>query len=266
MALNLLLIYILLGCLASFLSGLLGIGGGLLVVPALFFIFTHFQIIPTPQLMHVVIGTSLATSIINLLFSVRAHQNQGAVCWPVFAAMSPGVIIGALLLGPSIMKITPGDILKIIFGLFCLISAAQIIFRKKNIITQENLPNKTSMFLLGLGTGSISTLLGIAGGMITGTILHYCHMDMRKIVGTSSAICLVLAISGTIGMMVIGYHQAGLPKWTTGFIYWPAFLGITLPSLFITALGANLAHKLPVNILKNIFAILVFMIGLKMLL
>lgn len=260
------LLYLLLGCFASFLSGLLGIGGGLLVVPALFFVFTQFQVIPTPQLMHVVIGTSLATSIINLIFSVTAHQRQGAVRWSVFVAMAPGVIAGALLIGPVIMKITSGDALKIIFGVFCLISAAQMIFRKKNIAAQENLPSKTIMILLGLVTGSVSSLLGIAGGMMTGTILNYCRMDMRKIVGTTSAICLVLSISGTIGMMVVGYHQPNLPKWTTGFIYWPAFLGIVLPSLLITSLGANLAHKLPVNILKNIFAVLVFVIGLKMLL
>lgn len=254
------------GCFASFLSGLLGIGGGLLVVPALFFVFTQFHVIPTPELMHVVIGTSLATSVINLIFSVTAHQRQGAVRWPVFVAMSPGVIAGALLIGPSIMKITPGDVLKIIFGVFCLISAAQMIFRKKNVSDQENLPGKTKLFLLGLTTGSVSSLLGIAGGMMTGTILNYCHMDMRKVVGTTSAICLVLSVSGTIGMMVVGYHEPDLPKWTTGFIYWPAFFGIVLPSLFITSLGATLAHKLPVPVLKNIFAVLVFVIGLKMLL
>jgi uncharacterized membrane protein YfcA len=91
-------------------------------------------------------------------------------------------------------------------------------------------------------------------------------MEMRKIIGTTSAICLILSISGTLGMMAIGYHQADLPPWTTGFIYWPAFVGIALPSVFIASLGANLAHKLPVNILKNIFAVLVCIIGIKMLL
>lgn len=266
MALELFSLYLLLGCFASFLSGLLGVGGGLLIVPALLFIFTQLHVVATPQLMHVVIGTSLATSIINLLFAVKAHHSQGAVRWKVFYTMSPGVIVGALLLGPYIMKLISGDYLKIIFGIFCLIFATQIILSRKKVAAPENLPNKPTMFLLGLCTGSISTLLGIAGGTMTGTILNYFHMDMRKVVGTTAAICLALSISGTIGLMVVGYHQPGLPTWSSGYIYWPALLGIAFPSLFMTSLGVTLAHKLPVYILRNLFAGLIFIIGLKMLL
>lgn len=258
--------YLLLGCMAGFLSGLLGIGGGLIIVPALIFVFTKFNVVVADQLMHVVIGTSLASSIVNLVFSVKVHHRQGAVRWPVFFEMSPGIILGSLFLGPAIMLIITSEHLKIVFGIFCLIAAIQMMAGQKYVADdQENLPNKVSMFFIGLGTGGISTLLGIAGGAIIGTILNYYRIGMRQVIGTTAAICIVIAISGTIGLMFVSYHQTNLPHWSTGFIYWPAFFGIALPSLLVTPMGATLAHKLPAHTLKKLFSILVLAIALKLL-
>jgi len=259
--------YLLLGCISGFLSGLLGVGGGLILVPALLFIFSMLDVIPNNQLMHLSIGTSLACSIVNLIFSVRIHDRNQAIRWPIFFAMAPGVLVGALFLGPRILLMINSDYLKIGFGLFCLLIGIQMIFAsKRDMVFQEKLPNNIVISFLGLCIGSISTLLGVAGGVMIGTLLHSFHMDIRNVIGTTAAICIVIAVAGTIGLIFVGYHQPNLPKWSSGFIYWPAFLGIVLPSPFVTPTGAALSHRLPKKMLRVLFAGLVLMIGLRMLL
>jgi hypothetical protein len=259
------IIYVVLGCCAGFLSGLFGIGGGMIIVPALAAIFAQFQIVDSAQIMHMTVGTSLASSIITLIFTVNAYQKHGSVRWPVVAKLGPGIALGASVLGPSIILYLNTQHLKMAFSLFCLCIAAQIFFTKKgNEGLVENLPGKLWLFILGLFTGTLSSLLGIAGGAITGAILNFYHMNIRKVLGTSAAISIVIAIAGTIGLIFAGYHQTDLPKWSTGFIYWPAFLGIAIPSPFLTPLGTKLAHKLNTVVLKKLFAVLLIVIAIKM--
>lgn len=262
-----LIAYLLTGCCSAFLSGLLGIGGGLITVPALILIFTHFQTINPEQLMHVVIGTSLAASSVNLISSVIAHHRQQAVRWPVFIAMMPGIIAGALILGPGVMIFIKGNYLKLMFGIFCIIVSIRMFIEQRQHATHpEKLPqNKVILFITGLFIGSIATLLGIAGGALTGPLLNFYRMHIRQIIGTTAALGLVITVAGTLGLILASYHQSGLPKWSTGFIYWPALLGIAPPSLLLTRVGAKLAHKLPAAILKKVFAGLVAMVGIKML-
>lgn len=161
-------IYLLIGCISSFLSGLLGIGGGLIIVPALSFVFTKFHIIAPQQLMHIVVATSLASAIVNLMFSVKTYHQHGSVRWSILLEMLPGIILGALVLAPSIMFIIKGEYLKVMFGIFCLVMAIQMLVGQKYLVhSQENLPNKIGMFFIGLTISSISTLLGITGGVLT---------------------------------------------------------------------------------------------------
>jgi uncharacterized membrane protein YfcA len=261
-----LLVYLLLGCIASFIAGLLGVGGGLILIPGLLFVFTHFQIAPADQIMHLCIGTSLAASIINLLIAVRTHHRNHAVTWSLFFSMTPGVLLGALLLGPAIMEVINVNYLKIIFGLFCLLVSINMLTTSNKHIQEKPLPGFVLLSLLGLGIGGLSTILGIAGGAMIGTMLTLYGLNTRKVIGTTSAICLIIAIAGTTGLLFVGYDQTALPAYSTGYIYWPALLGIALPSLIFTPAGATLAHKMPVNLLKKIFAGLVLVIGLKMLL
>lgn len=261
------LAYLFTGVFSSFLSGLLGIGGGLIVIPSLLFIFSYFHIGSSNILMHLVIGTSLASAIINLFVSLRSHSQQGNVQWSTFRSMSPGVIAGSLIIAPLIMVILSGNTLQIMFGLFCFISSALMFFPpKKDADRAENLPSKTILTILGVFTGTLSVLLGLAGGVIIGTILNHYHMNMRKVIGTTASIAIVLAISGTISMMILGYHETDiLPKWSTGFIYWPALLCLALPTPFFTPLGAKTAQTMPIHLLKKSFAILIFVVGFKML-
>lgn len=259
------LAYLLTGIFSSFLSGLLGIGGGLVIVPALLFIFVQYHVTDTDHLMHVVIATSLASAIVNLAFSVKSHYQQGNIRWSVFRMMSPGVFVGALFLGPLVMFLLSGSTLKIIFGVACFLLSTQMFFSRENKNTPENLPGTFVLSCLGVFTGVLSTLLGIAGGVMIGTALNYYHMNMHKVIGTTAAIAIVLSIAGSVGLMVVGYQQIGLPTWSTGFVYWPAMLCVALPSPFFAPLGSKAAQYLPVSVLKKMFAILVFMVGLKML-
>lgn len=257
--------YLFTGMISSFLSGLLGIGGGLIIIPALVVIFEHYQIVSPENIMHVAVGTSLASSIINLLSSVMAHHKNGNVRWDVFQQMSPGILVGSLLIGPAIVLVLSNQHLQIIFGIACFFFSVQMLLQKKETQIQEHLPGKTAMILIGLFSGTLSLLLGLAGGVIIGTILNYYAMDMRKIVGTSASLGVILSLSGTIGLIVIGFEQPNLPLYSTGFIYWPALFFITLCSPFFSPLGAKAAQTLPVHVLKKLFAGLVLIIGLKML-
>jgi uncharacterized membrane protein YfcA len=155
--------------------------------------------------------------------------------------------------------------LRIIFGVFCFLSSLYMLKSPKQAELNEQAPNKYVLSVLGLIAGGLSTLLGIAGGVFIGSILNYYKIDPRKVVGTTAMAGLAITIPGSLSLLIIGFHKAGLPHWSTGYIYWPALVGITLPSFFIAPWGAKLAHKLPVLTLKRLFAALVFIVGLKML-
>lgn len=258
--------YLLLGCLAGFLSGLLGIGGGLVMVPGLAFIFDHFAVVPHSQLMHLSIGTSLASSIINLIIATRAHHMRNAVKWSVFQAMWPGVLGGTLVIGPLIMIMVNEKILQILFGVFCLLIFLQFVLQKHGAMVEERLPGKKQLALIGLGIGSLSTLLGIAGGAMVGSVLHHYHVDARKVVGTSASVSIIIAVTATIGLFFASRGQTLLPTYSTGYLYWPAFIAAAIPSVLVTPLGAKLAHVMPVHLLKKLFGGLMLVIGIKMLL
>jgi len=264
---NIWLTYFLTGIISSFLAGLLGIGGGLVIVPSLLFIFSYFNVINHAELMHVAMGTSLAASILNLVASFIIHSRRNNIEWPVFQAMLPGVMLGSLIIGPYVMTLLSTNTLQIVFGVACLLFGLHMLLPSKKIEQEENLPGKKTFAGLGVLTGTLSVLLGLAGGVIIGSILNFYHMNMRRVIGTTASIAMILAISGSVSLMILGYQNTiPLPPWSTGFIYWPALFGVALPSLFITPLGAKAANQLPVPLLKRAFALLVLAVGSKMLL
>jgi uncharacterized membrane protein YfcA len=256
--------YLLTGILSSFLSGLLGIGGGLIIVPALTYIFSYFDVIPSDSLMHIVIATSMAGAITNLAFSLSSHYRQNNIDWRTVKIFSPGIIIGSLFIGPLIMLVLSSSHLQVIFGLSCLYFGLQMFFSGQKANAEEKLPSRSTLFSLGLGAGTLSTLVGISGGTIIGTILNYYHMNMRKVIGTTTAIAFILTITGTIGLLVVGYQAKISLPWCTGFIYWPAVLGIALASPLFAPIGVKLGHKLPTDTLRKLFAFLMLLVGIKM--
>jgi uncharacterized membrane protein YfcA len=254
--------FLALGAVAGTLAGLLGIGGGILVVPGLAFLLGDGTV-PPERLMQFAVGTSLATIVATALSSIRAHHRRGAVDWPVMARLTPGIVAGALL-GAAIADLLPTRTLAIVFGVFLLIISVRL-FLPGQPGAHRRLPDPAGTSAYGAGIGTLSSLLGIGGGTLSVPLLTWHNMDVRAAVGTASACGLPIAIAGTIGFIVMGLGTSGLPAGATGYVYWPAFLAVVPTSMLFAPLGARLAHTLPRMALRRGFALFVAIVGVRML-
>jgi len=257
------LIYLALGACAGLLAGLLGIGGGLIIVPTLIWSF-HLQGMTEAIVMHLAIGTSHATIVITSLSSIRAHHRRSAVLWPVFRSLTPGIVVGALL-GVAIAGALPGNVLQVMFGVFVLLVAAQLSFGVAPP-SHRGLPGTPGMLAAGGVIGTVSAIVGIGGGSLTVPFLTWCNTSIRKAVATSAACGLPIAISSAIGFVIAGWNVPGLPAWSGGYVYGPALLGVAIASMLSAPFGAKLAHTLPIIILRRIFAGFLTIVGVIMLL
>jgi uncharacterized membrane protein YfcA len=253
-------IYLLLGAVAGTLAGLLGVGGGLIIVPVLALLFRHIGI-GEALVMHLAIGTSLATIVLTSVSSVRAHHRRGAVQWQLVWRLSPGIVLGALL-GAALADALDSFWLSRFFGVFELFVAVQMALGLRPA-AHRSLPGAAGMAAAGGVIGSVSAIVGIGGGTLTVPFLGWCNVEMRKAVATSSACGLPIALAGALGFVLTGLDAQGLPAWSSGYVYWPAFLGIVVASMAFAPLGAALAHRLPAAGLKRAFAVLLAVIGVR---
>lgn len=251
------------GAIAGTLAGLLGIGGGIIIVPVLAMVF-EAQGVSIDVLMHVAIGTSLGTIVITSISSIREHQKHGAINWFVFRTMTPGILVGGGI-GAVIAKIIPGEDLKLIFSIFMLLIAAQFYFGNASK-PHRQLPRTAGMLGMGTLIGTMATLMGVGGGSMSVPFLTWCNMEIRKAVATSAAIGLPIAISGTIGFIVSGLGVADRPVWSLGYVNLPALLSIVIASTLFAPVGARITHKISSTLLKKGFAIFLFILGIRMLL
>tara|TARA_Y100001954_G_scaffold239630_1_gene317014 strand:+ start:8050 stop:8871 length:822 start_codon:yes stop_codon:yes gene_type:complete len=256
------LLYLVLGAFAGVLAGLLGIGGGLVIVPMLNFAF-ELQGFPEVHIQHVALGTSLATIIFTSLSSMRAHHKRGAIDWTAFWRLAPGIILGTYL-GAWIASILSTMVLKAVFGIFLYYVATQMLFGKKTEGTRE-MPGTVGIFGAGNVIGIFSAIVGIGGGTLTVPFLSWCSQTMHRSIATAAAVGLPIALSGTAGYIINGTGVENIPGPHIGYVYIPALLGIIATSMLTAPFGAKLAHSLPVDKLKRIFAILLYAVGTKML-
>lgn len=254
--------YLLLGSFAGLVAGLLGVGGGLIIVPVLVWLLSQ-QGVSQDIIVHLAVGTSLATIIFTSMSSVRAHHRYGAVQWPFVITISPGIIIGALI-GAWIARYMPSKVLASFFGIFEILVAIQMGFGVK-AHAARNLPGRGIISGIGSVIGCISAIVGIGGGTMTVPYLVWCNMAMRNAVGTSAAVGLPIAIAGAVGFIWTGWQHSSLPENNWGFIVPQAFMGIVLASMLFATLGAKLAHQLPALLLKRIFSVFLFLLGVRML-
>lgn len=255
-------LYIPLGMFAGLMAGLFGIGGGLIIVPALAAIFSQ-QGYDSSSIMHLAIGTSLATIIFTSISSINAHHKKQAVLWSVVHQLAPGIFVGAMA-GGLIAHLIPTKNLQWFFAIFEFYVAVQMLQNFKPDASRQ-LPKGIEMFSAGSIIGSISSLVGIGGGTLTVPFLVWCNQSIHKAIATSAACGLPIAIAGTLGFMISGWNQVTLPNHSIGYIHIPSLLGIVSSSILFAPLGAKLAHSLPVVFLKRIFSGLLFLLAFYML-
>lgn len=256
------LIYPALGVVAGLAAGLLGVGGGLIIVPVLIYAFSSIGFSPD-VLTHMAVGTSLATIIITSTGSVYQHHKKGAVLWPVLTWFALGLAGGALL-GAKLADIINGRVLQMLFGAFAVLIALQMAAGVKPKASRE-LPGRMGLSLVGVVIGAISAIFGIGGGSLSVPFLSWCNVKMQQAVGTSAAGGMPIAVAGALGFIITGWDEP-TPEYSFGYIYLPALLGIVITSLIFSQIGARLAHKLPAATLKKIFAALLVIVGIKLLL
>lgn len=255
-------LYLLLGAFAGLTAGLLGVGGGLIIVPALASIYVLQGIAPQ-SIMHLALGTSLATIVITSISSVIAHHRHQAVLWPVFWQLTPGILLGAWFGGWLAGQITT-DWLKPIFGLFELSVAAYMLLGK-SVTEHSPLPGTASMTSAGGVIGGLSAIVGIGGGTLTVPFLCWNSIPLRNAIATSAACGLPIAIAGSLAYIFTGWQQPNLPGHTLGYVHLPAFLGIIISSALLAPLGARLTHRLPVKRVKKVFALFLLVVAMKLL-
>lgn len=258
---TLFLTYIALGSVAGLLAGLLGIGGGLVIVPMLTFMFTA-QGMPHAHILHMALGTSLASIVFTSVSSMRSHHKHDAVLWPVVFRITPGIIAGTLF-GAWVASRLSTNLLKGIFSIFLFYVATQMLIGIKPKASRD-VPETLGIFGAGSTIGIFSSLVGIGGGTLSVPFLVWCNTIMHKAIGTSAAIGFPIAVAGASGYILNGLAATGLPENTLGFIHLTALSGIVIASVCTAPLGAKFAHSLPVDKLKKIFAMLLYLLGARM--
>ena len=254
--------YLLLGAFVGFFAGLFGIGGGLVLVPVLSFLFDA-QHLTAEHNLHLALGTAMAAIIFSASYSAYTHHGHRAVNLNIVRNITPGLLLGALL-GTFLASYIASFYLTIFFALFVYFSALQMLLNLKPKPTRQ-LPGRLGMTLAGTGIGAISSLVSIGGGVISVPFMLHHNIPIREAIGTSAALGLPIAIGGTIGYIATGLALPALPGGTLGFVYLPALFTLAAGSVFTTHLGAKAAHRLPIKILKQWFAVLLFVLATKML-
>jgi uncharacterized protein len=252
-----------LGVGTGFLAGLLGIGGGMVLVPFLTYIMSTRGLSPDLSV-KMAIATSMATIIFTSISSVRAHHKRGAVRWDIVKGLAPGIVIGGLLASLGVFALLKGSWLAIFFGAFVTFSATQMFLDKKPAPTRQ-MPGTGGQLASGGVIGFLSGLVGAGGGFISVPFMAWCNVAIHNAVATSAALGFPIAIVNAIGYTISGQNVSGLPEGSLGYIWLPALALIAVTSVLLAPLGAKTAHAMDVKRLKRVFACVLYVLAFYML-
>ena len=254
--------YAAIGVAVGFFAGMLGIGGGAIMVPLLVMLF-EAQGLPKAHILHLAVGTGMATILFTSVASVRAHAARGVIRWDIARRITPGILLGGLA-GSWIASFIPTAVFAAIFTGVIYIAATNLLLDRKPRASREP-PGWAGMFVFGFLVSAISAFTAIGGAFMTVPFMLWCNVPMLQAIGTAAVIGFPIALSGTIGFVVTGLRETGLPPYSVGFVYLPGMVGIVAASMLVAPVGAAAAHRLPTAWLKRIFAVLFYVMATRML-
>ncbi|SNT70970.1 sulfite exporter TauE/SafE family protein [Psychrobacter sp. LV10R520-6] len=237
--------FVIAGAFAGVFAGLFGVGGGLIIVPILVWVFTAYDFSPD-VITHLAIGTSLATIIVTSISSLTAHNKRGGVRWGVWRSMAPGLIIGSLI-GAGVAESIDGKVLQAIIGVGALLVAAKMLFISNKEQVSKPPPSASTQFGAGTSIGLASSIFGIGGGSLTVPFLNWAGLPMKQSVGTAAVCGLPIALAGALGFAWFGKNVENLPYGAIGFVHFTGFLCISIASFITAKIGAKFAHQLPAS-------------------
>ena len=248
---------------AGFIGGLFGVGGGIVIVPALYLVFAALDIDEAVR-MHLAVGTSLSTIIATSARSLATHAKAQAVDFEVLRTWSPWIVAGALV-GSAIAGVSNTEVLLAVFGVGMLLVAGQMGFGGPNWRLADDMPTGAVRALIASGVGIVSAMMGIGGGSFGVPIMTLCGRPIHRAVATASGFGAAIALPAALGYIVAGWGREDLPPWSLGFVSVPGFILLAALTAITAPIGARLAHRLPQTILKRAFALLLAAVALNIL-
>ena len=252
-----------LGLVTGFLAGLLGIGGGMIMVPFISAILSGRGVEPGLAV-KMAIATSMATIIFTSVSSVRAHHQKGAVRWDIVKRLAPGIVLGAMVASLGVFALLKGASLYFVFAAFVAFSGSQMFLDKKPSPTRQ-LPGTAGLLGAGGVIGALSGLVGAGGGFVSVPFMTWCNVAIHNAVATSAALGFPIALANVVGYVIAGQGLQGVPPYSFGYLWLPALVVIASCSVLMAPLGARAAHALPVKKLKRAFAVVLFTLAIYML-
>lgn len=251
------------GVIAGLMAGLLGVGGGIVIVPVLYHLFTLLGIDESVK-MHVAVGTSLATIIPTSLRSARTHANKGNLDTALLKSLAPSLLFGVLV-GTLVSGLVSGQVLSLVFGVIGLLVAANMAISKDPGALADTLPKGIVRHSIGTGIGGFSTLMGIGGGTLSVPVLTRCQVPMHRAVGTAAAIGIFISVPGALGFLINGWGVPDRPPFSLGYVNLIGFALIVPMTLWTAPIGARIAHAINARLLRQLFAVFLLITAVRML-
>ena len=259
MSLSDILMLMLCGSISGFLAGLLGIGGGMILVPVMILVFNHLGFCQE-VIVHMAIATGMATILFTTSSAIWAHHKHGSIDWKLVASLSPGMIFGGLIGGSELFEALKTSWLSLFFAIFIVYTSIQMLLNKKPT-AGRSLPGVIGLFSFGAFAGALASLVGAGGAFITVPFMLWCNVKPHTAMATSSGLGLPIALASTLGYMYGSWGNPNLPAGSMGFVYLPAVACIVIVSIFTAPFGAKMARKLDVTQLKRVFGVVLFFLA-----
>ena len=259
MLLSDILMLMLCGSISGFLAGLLGIGGGMILVPFMILVFNHLGF-SQDVIVHMAIATGMCTILFTTSSAIWAHHKHGSIDWKLVAALSPGMVFGGLIGGSELFEALKTSWLSLCFAVFIVYTSIQMLLNKKPKAGRD-LPGPLGLFSFGGFAGALASLVGAGGAFITVPFMLWCNVKPHTAMATSSGLGLPVAAAATLGYMYGSWGIPNLPAGSMGFVYLPAVACIVVVSIFTAPFGAKLARKLDIAQLKRVFGVMLLLLA-----